>query len=176
MDHGLPRGGYSRPRAATVAECRYEPPKPPARKPTSPPSSPPALVLPQPCAEDVLTIGRQNRSYSVGFLERSRVRAFSIVQESSDRLSMNEEDPSESPRQVSTADNFSIGLHEEDSFVLVEDESGSPGHPSMLDFQQSSYQIEEGEFPASPVLRNCLQQLTEQRIMSQASSPQRSAS
>jgi hypothetical protein len=145
-----------RPRAATIAECTRDVPKAPSRRPTLAPSSPPELVLPP--SEPEFTPGRQTRSYSVGILDHpSGLRPKSPVNEVIEELVLEE------PAQD--------GSDKDDYFMLCEEEKKSSPRPTLLEFTSREYVPENPEFPASPILRNCLEQIQRMSFRLDPSTP-----
>jgi hypothetical protein len=191
MQDTLPdRPFQGRQRAATIADYRFDVPKPPQRRPTIAPGSPPELLLPPsngPLShEPTVTLGRQTRSYSVGILDRSRGFLAPEPSEPMEALVLEEavtpvedERPDVSPRPDSTTDNLSSESSQDEVFMVYEEGDGSferhPPRPIPLDLQGPNQYVEQGDnqdFPASPVLRTCLQKITEKRLSFQLDPPE----
>ena len=146
----------SRPRAATVAECQRDIPKAPSRRPTLAPSSPPELLLPPLDPEFISS--RQTRSYSVGILEQG-------LQPHDEPKTVEEFELEESasPLPTNPADDF---------FMLCEQGMArSSPRPTLLELSSRDYVPENPDFPGSPILRNCLEQIQRMSFRLDPSSP-----
>lgn len=134
-------------------------PRAPAAKPNRPPGSPPSLSLPPPDDHLEPLVARKSRSRSMNVGNRPTPSSSSMP------LDNHLEAGSMSVLHASTADHVSFVT--EDDFYLSEEEV-SPTHimmhrpPSlpMSMLGDTADQVND-EFPASPILRTCLQQLSE---------------
>ena len=152
----LPRV-VTRQRSQTLSSIEHIAPRAPSTKPNRPPGSPPTLYLP-PRDDHLEPVTRKSRSRSMNVGNRPAPSTSSVPGDHLDVGSM-------SVLHASTADHVSFVT--EGDFYLSEEEV-SPSHrsiprPPPLPISMLGDTVDQvnDEFPASPILRTCLQQLSE---------------